>query len=209
MTYEGQVAGVPDEVPRRRLRSAAVRRVKSASVSQLRERRAETASALREVAELEFWNAGGSGSLETSAADPTVTEVTAGSGLLVSGLFDHYRSFDPLPAAYFGLRVTRRPSADVATVGGGGLVASGPPGKDRSPVPWAPPGLRLTGLEGAGEVQTPLTGPGASALQVGELVWFRHAKAGEVAEHVAEAHLLSGSGIIDVVPTYRGSGNTW
>jgi D-serine deaminase-like pyridoxal phosphate-dependent protein len=209
MTYEGQVAGVPDEVPRHRLRSAAVRRIKSASVRQLHERRAAVATALREVAELELWNAGGSGSLETSAADPVVTEVTAGSGLLVSGLFDHYRSFDPLPAAYFGLRVVRRPAADVATVAGGGLIASGPPGPDRSPVPWAPPGLRLTGLEGAGEVQTPVTGPGASALQVGELVWFRHAKAGEVAEHVADAHLMSGSEITDVVPTYRGAGNTW
>jgi D-serine deaminase-like pyridoxal phosphate-dependent protein len=155
MTYEGQVAGVPDDVPGRRARSAAVRRVKAASVTQLGRRRAEVASALHEVAGLEFWNAGGSGSLETSVADPAVTEATAGSGLLVSGLFDHYRSFDPRPAAFFGLRVTRRPSPTVATVAGGGLIASGPAGEDRWPVPWAPPGLRLTGLEGAGEVQTP------------------------------------------------------
>ncbi len=209
MTYEGQVAGVPDQVPRHRLRSAAARRVKSASVRQLHDRRAEIASALHEVAELEFWNAGGTGSIESSAADPAVTEVTAGSGLLVSGLFDHYRAFDPLPAAYFGVRVSRRPSVGVATVAGGGLIASGPPGKDRSPVPWAPPGLRLTGLEGAGEVQTPLAGPGASALMVGEMVWFRHAKAGEVAEHVAHAHLLVGNELVDTVPTYRGTGHTW
>jgi len=209
MTYEGQVAGVPDQVPRRRVRSAAVRRVKSASVAQLADRRAEIASALHRVADLEFWNAGGSGSVETSVADPAVTEVTAGSGLLVSGLFDHYHSFAPLPAAYFGVRVSRRPSGGVATVAGGGLIASGPPGKDRSPVPWAPPGLHLTGLEGAGEVQTPLTGPGASALTVGEIVWFRHAKAGEVAEHANEAHLLRGNQIVETVPTYRGTGNAW
>ena len=209
MTYEGQVAGVPDDVPRHRFRSAAVRSLKSASVPQLENRRAEIASALHEVVELEFWNAGGSGSIETSAADPAVTEVTAGSGLLVPGLFDHYRSFTPLPAAYFGLRVVRRPSATVATVAGGGLIASGPTGGDRSPVPWAPPGLHLTGLEGAGEVQTPLTGPGASALLVGELVWFRHAKSGEVAEHVLEAHLLRGNEIVDTVPTYRGTGHAW
>jgi D-serine deaminase-like pyridoxal phosphate-dependent protein len=209
MTYEGQVAGVPDQVPRHRVRSAAVRRIKSTSVTQLERRRAAIASALQEIGELELWNAGGSGSLETSAADPVVTEVTAGSGLLVPGLFDHFRSFEPLPAAYFGLRVVRRPSSDVVTVAGGGLIASGPSGRDRSPVPWAPPGLRLTGLEGAGEVQTPLTGPGASAVTIGELVWFRHAKAGEVAEHVAVAHLLADSDITDVVPTYRGAGNTW
>ena len=117
MTYEGQVAGVPDEVPRHRFRSAAVRSVKKASVAQLADRRAEIASALHEVADLEFWNAGGSGSLETSAADPAVTELTAGSGLLVPGLFDHYRSFRPLPAAYFGLPVVRRPSGHVAAAG--------------------------------------------------------------------------------------------
>ena len=170
---------------------------------------AEIASALHEVADLEFWNAGGSGSLETSAADPAVTELAAGSGLLVPGLFDHYRSFRPLPAAYFGVPVVRRPSGHVATVAGGGLVASGPAGRDRLPVPWAPPGLHLIGLEGAGEVQTPLGGPGASALLVGELVWFRHAKSGEVAEHVRDAHLLRGNEIVETVPTYRGTGNAW
>jgi D-serine deaminase-like pyridoxal phosphate-dependent protein len=209
LTYEGQVAGVPDEVPRHRVRSAAVRSVKKASVTQLADRRAEVASALHELADLEFWNAGGSGSLETSAADPAVTELTAGSGLLVPGLFDHYRSFRPLPAAYFGVPVVRRPSGHVATVAGGGLVASGPAGGDRLPVPWAPPGLHLTALEGAGEVQTPLAGPGASALLVGELVWFRHAKSGEVAEHVLEAHLLRGNEVVETVPTYRGTGNAW
>jgi D-serine deaminase-like pyridoxal phosphate-dependent protein len=209
MTYEGQVAGVPDEVPRRRVRSAAVRSLKSASLAQLGQRRAEIASALHDLADLELWNAGGSGSVESSAADPAVTEVTAGSGLLVPALFDHYRAFAPLPAAYFGLPVVRRPSVDVATVAGGGLIASGPAGKDRAPVPWAPPGLHLTGLEGAGEVQTPLTGPGASPLTIGELVWFRHGKAGEVAEHVQEAHLLRGSEIEQTVPTYRGTGNAW
>jgi D-serine deaminase-like pyridoxal phosphate-dependent protein len=209
MTYEGQVAGVPDEVPRHRFRSAAVRSVKKASVAQLADRRAEVASALHEVAALEFWNAGGSGSLETSAADPAVTELTAGSGLLVPGLFDHYRSFRPLPAAYFGVPVVRRPSGHVATVAGGGLIASGPAGHDRLPVPWAPPGLHLTSFEGAGEVQTPLGGPGASALLVGELVWFRHAKSGEVAEHVLEAHLLRGNEIVETVPSYRGTGHAW
>jgi D-serine deaminase-like pyridoxal phosphate-dependent protein len=109
MTYEGQVAGVPDAVPGSRARSAAVRAVKAASVRQLRERRAEVAAALSELVELEFWNAGGSGSVETSAADPVVTEVTAGSGLLGPALFDHYRSFRPRPAAFFGVPVVRRP----------------------------------------------------------------------------------------------------
>jgi D-serine deaminase-like pyridoxal phosphate-dependent protein len=209
MTYEGQVAGVPDDVPRKRAKSLVVRRLKSASVTQLETRRAEIARGLGEITDLEFWNAGGSGSVETTVADPHVTEVAAGSGLLVPGLFDHYRSFDPLPAAFFGLPVVRRPGDGVVTVAGGGFIASGPTGKDRSPLPWAPPDLHLTGLEGAGEVQTPLTGPGTRLLQVGDWVWFRHAKSGEIAEHTNTVHLLAGDAIVDSVPSYRGLGLAW
>ena len=141
MTYEGQVAGVPDDVPGGLPRSLVVRRLKSASVRQLAERRAAVAAALAHVTELELWNAGGSGSIETSAGDPVVTEVSAGSGLLVPGLFDHFLSFAPRPAAYFALPVVRRPAPGLVTVAGGGFVASGPPGADRVPLPWAPPGL--------------------------------------------------------------------
>lgn len=209
MTYEGQVAGVPDDVPGERAKSLVVRKLKRASINQLAERRRRIAAALREVADLEFWNAGGSGSVESTVADPSVTEVAAGSGLLVPGLFDHYESFEPRPAAYFGLRVARRPSGSIATVAGGGFVASGAAAKDRLPIPWAPPGLHLTGLEGAGEVQTPLTGPGAATLAIGDLVWFRHAKGGELAEHTNLVHLLSGDEIVDTVPSYRGLGLAW
>lgn len=206
MTYEGQVAGVPDAVPHQRAKSLAVRRLKAASMRQLAMRRRAIADALAGLADLEFWNAGGSGSVEASAADPVVTEVAAGSGLLVPGLFDHYRSFTPRPAAFYGLRVTRRPAPGVVTVHGGGLVASGVAGPDRAPIPWAPPGLALTGLEGAGEVQTPLTGPPAQTLQIGDLVWFRHAKSGELFEHVNDVHLVSGDRITDVEQSYRGCG---
>jgi len=206
MTYEGQVAGVPDAVPRQRAKSLIVRRLKDASVAQLRARRAAIADALRDVTEIGFWNAGGSGSLESSTADPVVTEVTAGSGLLVPTLFDHYQAFEPRQASYFGLPVTRRPSPEIATVQGGGLVASGPGTADRLPVPWAPAGLHLTGLEGAGEVQTPLTGHPAALLRIGDLVWFRHAKSGEPFEHTTTVHLLAGDRIVDSVRTYRGHG---
>ncbi|HEX5087023.1 MAG TPA: amino acid deaminase/aldolase [Nocardioides sp.] len=207
MTYEGQVAGVQDDVPSQRARSAVVRRIKSLSMSQLAVRRREVADALRSAGvELEFWNAGGTGSVEATTADRVVTEVAAGSGLLTPTLFDHYQSFDARPAAFFGLPVTRRPSPQVATVHGGGLVASGPIGKDRLPTPWAPAGLHLTGLEGAGEVQTPLTGHPAALLAVGDLVWFRHAKAGELFEHTNTVRLLSGAAFTDEVLTYRGHG---
>ncbi|MBL0747865.1 amino acid deaminase/aldolase [Nocardioides baculatus] len=206
MTYEGQVAGVQDDVPDQRTKSLLVRRLKQASMAQLEVRRREISDALAAVITLEFWNGGGSGSVEATAADPAVTEVAAGSGLLVPGIFDHYASFDPHPAAYFGLRVTRKPTPAMATVHGGGLIASGATGEDRSPVPWAPPGLHLTGLEGAGEVQTPLTGHPAALLRIGDLVWFRHAKSGELFEHVRDVHLVSGESVTEVVPSYRGCG---
>jgi D-serine deaminase-like pyridoxal phosphate-dependent protein len=209
MTYEGQVAGVQDSVPGQRLKSAIVRRMKSASMTQLADRRGRIADALAAIVQLEFWNGGGSGSLEATSADRAVTELAAGSGLLVPTLFDHYRSFAPRPAAFYGLPVVRRPSADVVTVAGGGFLASGPAGADRAPTPWAPPGLHLTGLEGAGEVQTPLTGPGTSVLQIGDRVWFRHAKSGELAEHTNVVHLLAGEAVVETVKSYRGFGCAW
>ena len=205
MTYEGQVAGVPDDVPDQRTRSLLVRRLKQASMAQLEVRRREIAEALAQVTELEFWNGGGSGSVEATAADAAVTEIAAGSGLLVPGIFDHYASFEPHPAAFYGLRVSRKPTPAMATVHGGGLVASGATGADRSPIPWAPPGLHLTSLEGAGEVQTPLTGHPAALLGVGDLVWFRHAKSGELFEHVRDVHLVRGESVTATVPSYRGS----
>lgn len=209
MTYEGQVAGLADNVPGQAARSFAVRRVKALSIAQLAERRAAIAAGLGELlgpSGLEFWNAGGSGSLESSSADPTVTEVTAGSGLLVPGLFDHYRAFSPRPAAYFAVPVTRHPTAGLVTVHGAGLVASGAAGADRLPIPWVPAGLALTDLEGAGEVQTPLRGNAADRLRIGDLVWFRHAKSGELFEHTPTAYLLAGERIVEAATTYRGHG---
>jgi D-serine deaminase-like pyridoxal phosphate-dependent protein len=207
MTYEGQVAGVQDDVPSQRAKSAVVRRIKSLSMSQLEVRRREVADALKVGGvELEFWNGGGTGSVEATVSDQVVTEVAAGSGLLTPTLFDHYQSFAARPAAFFALPVTRRPSPQIATVHGGGLVASGPIGKDRLPTPWAPAGLHLTGLEGAGEVQTPLTGHPAALLEIGDLVWFRHAKSGEPFEHATSVQLLTGARFTEEVPTYRGHG---
>jgi len=206
MTYEGQVAGVPDNVPSARAKSLVVRRLKSMSLAQLVTRRREIAAALRQVVDLELWNAGGSGSVAETVADPVVTEVAAGSGLLVPTLFDHYLSFEPRPAAFFGVPVVRRPAPGIATVHGGGFVASGAAGADRLPTPWAPAGLHLTGLEGAGEVQTPLTGDTANLLAIGDLVWFRHAKSGELFEHTTTVQLMAGEAFVDEVRSYRGHG---
>jgi D-serine deaminase-like pyridoxal phosphate-dependent protein len=135
--------------------------------------------------------------------------VAAGSGLYAPALFDHYRSFHAAPAALFALGVTRRPAPGIVTVAGGGWIASGPSGADRQPVPTYPAGLRLLGTEGAGEVQTPLTGAAADGLRVGDRVWFRHAKAGELCEHVDSLHLVEGDEVTAVVPTYRGEAKTF
>ena len=94
-----------------------------------------------------------------------------------------------------------------ATVLGGGWVASGVPGPDRLPTPVWPPGLRLTSMEGAGEAQTPLTN--AADLRVGDRVWFRHAKAGEVCERVNELHLVDDGKLVASVATYRGEGHAF
>ncbi|UED87911.1 amino acid deaminase/aldolase [Streptomyces profundus] len=204
MAYESQTAGVGDAPPGSPLRGLAVRAMQRASATELRERRAAVVAAVRAVADLEFVNGGGTGSLERTAAEPAVTEVAAGSGLYGPALFDGYRAFRPRPAAYFALPVVRRPAPDVATVLGGGWTASGPPGPDRLPLPVFPAGLRFRAMEGAGEVQSPLLGPAARRLRIGDRVWFRHAKAGELAEHVDAFHLVDDDRIVAEAPTYRG-----
>jgi D-serine deaminase-like pyridoxal phosphate-dependent protein len=209
MAYEAQIAGVQDAPRGRRLRGVAVRRMQAASARELAERRAAVVAAVSDVAPLEFVNGGGTGSLERTSREEAVTEVAAGSGLYSPALFDGYRAFAARPAALFAVPVTRIPAPGVVTVAGGGWVASGPPGADRLPVPTYPPGLRWLRAEGTGEVQTPLRGPGAAGLEVGDRVWFRHAKAGELCEHVDVLHTLEGDRRTGALPTYRGEGRAF
>jgi D-serine deaminase-like pyridoxal phosphate-dependent protein len=214
MGYDAQVAGVGDDVAGHPLRSRAVRAMQAGSLRELADRLPRVVEAVRAVVEgaggtLELVNGGGTGSLARIATTGAVTELAAGSGLFAPTLFDSYRSLDLRPAALFALPVVRRPGADVVTVLGGGYVASGPPGADRLPTPVFPEGLRLTGLEGAGEVQTPVRGTFANALRIGDRVWFRHAKAGELCERFDRLLLIQGDAVVDEVPTYRGEGKTF
>jgi D-serine deaminase-like pyridoxal phosphate-dependent protein len=209
MAYEGQIAGVGDQPAGRRARAAAIQAMQSRSVRELAERRTEAVAAVTAVHPLQFVNGGGTGSLETTTAESAVTELAAGSGLYGPGLFDHYRAFTPVPAALFALGVSRRPAPNMVTVTGGGWIASGPTGADRQPVPTYPPGLKLLAAEGAGEVQTPLHGAAARDLRIGDRVWFRHAKAGELSEHVDEFQLVEGGTIVGAAVTYRGEGKTF
>jgi D-serine deaminase-like pyridoxal phosphate-dependent protein len=107
------------------------------------------------------------------------------------------------------LSVVRKPGPRVATVLGGGYIASGPAEKSRLPEPYLPEGLKLDSQEGAGEVQTPLMGPAAAGLELGDRVYFRHAKAGEMCERFDRLYLIEGDRIADEVPTYRGEGRTF
>lgn len=215
MAYEAQIAGVGDSPPGHPLQAAAIRAMQARSARELAGRRAEIVAAVqRELAEhgaapLEFVNGGGTGSLERTSAEDCVTEVAAGSGLYAPTLFDAYSSFTPQPAALFALPVVRRPGRAVATVLGGGYLASGPADQARLPTPQLPAGLRLDAREGAGEVQTPLLGGAADALAVGDRVYFRHAKAGELCERFASLHLLEGERMVEEAPTYRGEGQSF
>ncbi|HEY8456323.1 MAG TPA: amino acid deaminase/aldolase [Actinopolymorphaceae bacterium] len=202
MTYEAQIAGVQDA-------GIVVRAMKSASAREIDRRRERVVDAVSAYAKLEFVNAGGTGSLEVSAHGTAVTEVTAGSGLFGPGLFDRYHAFRPTPAALFALPVVRKPRRGMVTVFAGGYPASGPAGRSRLPIPFLPTGLRLLGTEGAGEVQTPLRGAAADDLSIGDRVWFRHAKAGELCERFNVVHLVEGDRVVETVPTYRGEGRAF
>jgi D-serine deaminase-like pyridoxal phosphate-dependent protein len=209
MAYEAQIAGVQDAPAHRPLRGIAVRGMQRVSARELAGRRAEVVAAVTAVAPLEFVNGGGTGSVERTAAEDAVTEVAAGSGLYCPTLFDGYRAFAARPATVFAVPVTRIPAPGTVTVAGGGWSASGPAGTDRLPVPTYPAGLAWLPTEGAGEVQTPLRGPGTASLRVGDRVWFRHAKAGEICEHVNELHTLVGDRLTGALPTYRGEGKAF
>jgi len=204
MSYEAQIAGLGDAPPGHAIRAVGIRAMQRRSMPELMARRGAVVAAVRKHADLEFVNGGGTGSIAETAADPAITEVTAGSGLYGPTLFDGYRAWQPVPSAYFALSVVRRPATGIVTVLGGGWVASGQAGPTRLPTPTLPPGLKLIGQEGTGEVQTPLTGPPADTLRVGDRVWFRHTKAGELSEHVNELYLVDGTTIVGEVPTYRG-----
>jgi D-serine deaminase-like pyridoxal phosphate-dependent protein len=206
MGYESHIAGVGDRPLGQPLQGAAIRWVQSRSTREIADRRAAVVEAVRAVARIGLVNGGGTGSLHLTSAEAAITELTAGSGFFAPTLFDRYSSFTLEPAAMFALPVVRRPGPRAATALGGGYPASGPAGPDRLPEPHLPPALRLDAREGAGEVQTPLLGKAASRLQLGDRVYLRHAKAGELCERFDSLYLVQNGRVVDQVPTYRGEG---
>ena len=210
MAYESQIAGLGDAPPGKPATARVIRVMQARSRLEIARRRAAIVKAVRAVCpDLEFVNGGGTGSVEKTAAERAVTEIGAGSGLYHPHLFDYYTNFTGRPAALFALPVVRRPGPGVVTALGGGYLASGPGDATRLPKPYLPAGLSYDPREGAGEVQTPLLGDAADDLRIGDRVWFRHTKAGELCERFADLALVEGDRVVRTVPTYRGEGQTF
>ena len=207
MGYEAQIAGLVNQPAGNPARGVAVKWVQKRSAAELADRRGRAVASVREIADLEFVNGGGTGSIESTTAEAAVTEVAAGSGLFGPHLFDNYAHFHPAPAAAFALSVVRKPQPDVAVLLGGGWIASGPTAADRTPKLVWPEGLKMLPLEMAGEVQTPVSG--GTALHVGDRAWLRHTKAGEISEHLDEFAIVDGGAVVATLPTYRGQGRVF
>ena len=206
MAYEAQIAGFPDKNPFQKLLSKVARFIRPGAVARVaKKRRAIAAEFRNRNIKYEIFNGGGTGSLSYASEEAVLTELTAGSGFLCGHLFDYYTNLALSPAAYFGLSITRRSQDHWHTCQSGGFVASGAPGWDRMPRIEFPPGAALSPLEACGEVQTPVR-TRQSQKELGSCVLFRHAKAGELAEHFNEYLLIDENFQIVRTKTYRGFG---
>ena len=206
MAYEGHIAGVGDRIPGRPVRSAAIRAMQSASS-------AKSASACRgsSPTSARCWpSAARRSSSSTEGHRQPRADGRGRRGRRAHGQLEGSprcsttTALDLEPAAFFCLAVTRRPVGGVATLLGGGYIASGVPGGDRLPEPYLPGGLRFDRQEAAGEVN-PLHGAAAHMLRVGDRVYLRHAKAGELCERFNSLYLIEGERVVDEPrPTGRG-----
>lgn len=207
MGYEAQVAGLGEKNPANGIKNLVIPFLKKKSIVDYTKRRQEIVAYIKSKnISLDIVNAGGTGSIESSATEDWVTEITVGSGFYSPALFDYYDKFKHQPAVGFAVQIVRKPAPDYYTCLGGGYIASGTIGIDKQPKPYLPEGVKLTENEGTGEVQTPLKYVGKESLNIGDTILFRHSKAGEICERFNSLHLVSNGKIIDTVPTYRGEG---
>lgn len=207
MGYEAQIAGVGDNVPGNRAKNALIYRLKQRSISDVARRRAEFLELLELYGfSLRFVNGGGTGSIATTREESGVTEITVGSGFYAPTLFDNYRDFHYQPAAGFAIEIVRLPKKTIYTCLGGGYIASGAIGPEKQPQPYLPQGAKLDALEGAGEVQTPIRYKGEIALSIGDPIFMRHSKAGELCERFTHLYLVRNGAIEKQITTYRGDG---
>jgi len=207
MGYEAQIAGVGNKIKGQFLKSHIISMLQNQSKKSVAKRRESVVKGLQDAgAELAIVNAGGTGSIESSVLEPWVTEVTVGSAFYAPALFDNYQHFRHEPAAGFALEITRIPHPGIYTCHGGGYIASGQIDKLKQPVPFLPIGIQPTSNEGFGEVQTPLHYNGSEQLHIGDPIFFRHAKAGELMEHFNQLYLFEQDQLIKAVASYRGMG---
>lgn len=207
MGYEAQIAGVGDNFPGQRVKNALIQGLKQRSIREVAKRRAALADLVRTY-ELSprFVNGGGTGSIATTRRESVVTEITVGSGFYAPALLDNYRDFRYEPAAGFAIEIVRHPHSSIYTCLGGGYIGSGSVGPEKLPQPYLPDGAQLISLEGAGEVQTPIRYAGSLPLKLGDPIFMRHSKAGELCERFKHLLLVAHGAIVDDVTTYRGDG---
>jgi D-serine deaminase-like pyridoxal phosphate-dependent protein len=207
MGYEAQIAGVGDNFPGQMAKNTLVQGLKKRSIRELAERRAAIVERIKSYGLApRFVNGGGTGSIISTRAEQVVTEITVGSGFYAPALFDNYRDFRYQPAAGYAIEIVRRPHPHIYTCLGGGYIASGSTGPEKQPQPYLPQGAKLEANEGAGEVQTPVRYEGEIALQIGDPIFMRHSKAGELCERFTHLLLVKDGAIADEVTTYRGDG---
>lgn len=204
MGYDAQLAGVGDK-PLNKAKGMLIRQLQKKSKSMIQAQRQKAVQLVeRHVGPLQFVNGGGSGSLRFNASCPEVTEITVGSALYKPALFDAYKEMPFQQAAGFCLRVTRQPDAQTIVLHGGGYIASGAISVDKMPKPLDEQ-LEFFTLEGAGEVQTPMK-QRTKTYNIGDLVFFRHSKAGELCERFQVLHTFNKNGYVGPYQTYRGEG---
>lgn len=233
MTYEAQIAGVGDASRHTSfIMNFGIRVMKKMSKTRVRTLRADITRMLAQYnVQLDFFNGGGTGNLEEAASDPSLTEVTAGSGFMQPELFDYYLDNMCAPALTIALQITRiqkshqgskRASnqvySDVVCCQSGGFISSGPTKSDKAPSVFLPVGLSPFDDEGFGEVQTPLKVNKALQVEgldpkIGDYVLIRPAKSGEITERFPKILYISAETSPTQPPqvliTYRGFGKAF
>ena len=204
MGYEAQIAGLGDAI-KGDFKNPIIKFLKKKSIKEIKKRRTSAVNLIKENGfNLRFVNGGGTGSIKETLEEENITEVTVGSGFYNPHLFDNYSTFQFEPAAGFAVQIVRNPKQNYFTCHGGGYIASGETGTLKEPKIHLPKNAKLDKNEGCGEVQTPIIYNGKEDLKVGDPIFFRHAKAGELCERFNKLYLIRNNQITDKVNTYRG-----
>lgn len=204
MGYEAQIAGIGDRG------KPLIQLLKKISIAKVRKKRKKIFDYLvSQGFSLSIINGGGTGSLLNTSQEDVVSEITIGSAFYAPTLFDQYRDFSLEPAMFYSAPIVRKPLPNTYTCLGGGYIASGSIEKSKQPTPYLPSNVKLYAFEGAGEVQTPVQYTGDIKLNLGDPIFFRYAKAGELCERFNEIVCFRDQTVNDRLFTYRGEGKSF